>query len=254
MKRLSGNGENDAGTGLFREPAAALIGLMLLAAGCAYRGGDDPISRKFTWFSYLNGDDIRAACKTDGTPRYRFVYNGVYVQQVRTYDITPDPATGGHRLKVRVIGPTRVDSVTIEDPVKTLSTDPLAILAPGAGEIQEVSLIRRDLDDLDRALARSGFFRPAPSFLRLTSEDFYWIGTACLGGRLAFNAYRWPSPEFTNAAFPDVLLTLDPTGIPVNPPRDLSNLDIYGDNQANEQPRFSVTVDRDHLVGVGTLF
>ena len=51
------------------------LGLALgILAGCTYRGEiDQPATLKATWFSYLNGDDIRSAC-ADGTPvRYRLV-------------------------------------------------------------------------------------------------------------------------------------------------------------------------------------
>ena len=50
-------------------------------------GEDQPVIRKFTWFSYIGADDIREKCKYSSNPQYRFVYNGVYNEQVRTYDI-----------------------------------------------------------------------------------------------------------------------------------------------------------------------
>ncbi len=73
-----------------RLSAAALL-FANIFAGCTYHGTqqDNPVQRRFTWYSYLNGDDIREDCEADARPRYRFVYNGVYVQQVRSYDIRP---------------------------------------------------------------------------------------------------------------------------------------------------------------------
>ncbi len=55
---------------------AALAAPLLVLSACTYRGeSDNPVVRRFTWFSYLNGDDIRAACRADTRERYRFVYN-----------------------------------------------------------------------------------------------------------------------------------------------------------------------------------
>ena len=83
-----------------------VLGPVLLAlgvlAGCAYQGAiDQPATIKATWFSYLNGDDIRSAC-TDGAPSwYRLVYNGNYGEQLRAYEVVAD-GTGGAYYKARV--------------------------------------------------------------------------------------------------------------------------------------------------------
>ena len=65
------------------------IGLIvIILSACSYKGGEDqPAIRKFTWFSYVKADDIRTECNNSTNPQYRFVYNGVYNEQVRTYDI-----------------------------------------------------------------------------------------------------------------------------------------------------------------------
>jgi hypothetical protein len=57
---------------------AAALCIVSAVGGCAYHGPhqDDPVQRRFNWYSYLNGDDIRTACEEDAAPRYRFVYNG----------------------------------------------------------------------------------------------------------------------------------------------------------------------------------
>ena len=53
--------------------------LLLLPAGCTTRGAEhDPIARTLTWYSYLNGDDLRAACTAGATDRYRLVYNAIW--------------------------------------------------------------------------------------------------------------------------------------------------------------------------------
>jgi len=239
--------------------AAAAIGMVV---ACAYKeGADDPVSRKLNWFSYLNADDVRESCGAEAPARYRFVYNGVYFapgnEQVRTYDIDADPESGDrHRVKVRVIGAVNLSNVVIDNPVGTLFNDPLDFLAPGRGVIEHVTVSDSDLDTLDGALATSGFFKPAPDGLRLQSSDFYWLAAACIGGKFVYNAYKWPSAAFENVTFPDVLLSWDPTGIPVNPPKMLTNLEIYGQatpEEGNAQG-FSVTVGENGLVGIHTLF
>ena len=233
-----------------------------MVVACAYKeGADDPVSRKLNWFSYLNADDVRESCGPEAPARYRFVYNGVYFapgnEQVRTYDIDADPGSADrHRVKVRVIGAVNLSNVVIDDPVGTLFNDPLDFLAPGRGVIEHVTVSDSDLDALDGALATSGFFQPAPDGLRLQSSDFYWLAASCIGGKFVYNAYKWPSAAFGNLTFPDVLLSWDPTGIPINPPKKLTNFDIYGQTtpEAGDAQGFSVTVGENGLVGVHTLF
>ena len=238
------------------------VAAIATVVACAYKeGADDPVSRKLNWFSYLNADDVRESCGPEAPARYRFVYNGVYFapgnEQVRTYDIDSVPeSTGRHRVKVRVIGAVELSNVVIDDPIGTLFNDPLDFLAPGRGVIDHVTVTDGDLDSLDGALATSGFYRPAPDGLRLKSSDFYWLAAACIGGKFVYNAYKWPSAEFEGLTFPDVLLSWDPTGIPVNPPKKLTNLEIYGQAtpEKGDDQGFSVTVGENGLVGIHTLF
>ncbi len=233
-----------------------------MTVACAYQeGADDPVSRKLNWFSYLNADDVRESCEPEVTDRYRLIYNGVYFapgnEQVRTYDIAADPgSTDRYRVKVRVIGATELNNYIIDDPIGTLFNDPRDLLAPGRGVIEHVTVGDSDIDALDRSLAASGFFEPAPEGLRLRSEDFFWLAAACINGEFVYNAYKWPSEEFENATFPDVLLSWDPTGIPVNPPKKLTNLDIYGEETPEEGATqgFTVQVGENGLVGIHTLF
>ncbi|MFX4447010.1 hypothetical protein ABTA86_19705, partial [Acinetobacter baumannii] len=83
-------------------------GLGLAAVGlvaCASTGPvDNPIARTLTWFSYLNGDDIRNTCPAGVRDRYRFVYNGTFNSQVRTYDLVQDTGGGGATLTIHVGG------------------------------------------------------------------------------------------------------------------------------------------------------
>ncbi|MFO1152359.1 MAG: hypothetical protein U1E42_01670 [Rhodospirillales bacterium] len=233
---------------------AALAAVWLGAlAGCTYRGPqqDNPLQKRFTWFSYLNGDDIRAACEAGAAPRYRFIYNGVYVQQVRSYDIRPEG--DGSALRVRVLGFANLSQVEIRRQWSTLPED---LMAPWAGETDTVSLSGEQLATLDRTLADSGFFDPAPRGLYLRGEDFFWIAVACIDGRVHFNAYKWSTPVFERATFPALLLSWDQTGQPINPPRLLSTFDIYHDAPTDPGigPTYTLTVGDNGLAGVRPLF
>lgn len=233
--------------------AAALWLLVFSCSGCTYRGRDDALSQRFTWFSYLNGDDIRAACAAGSADRFRFVYNGVYIQQVRTYDLAPQAGGDGYLLRARILGPNDLSNVGI-DPA-TIIDDPLELLAPFAGRKTSLALGSRDVDALMATLVPSGLFQPPPSGLYVRSEDFFWVAIACVGGRIAFNVWKWPTRTFDALRFPPLLLSWDETGIPVNPPRSLSPFDIY--RQANPEGRFvqfTLTVGDDGFRGVGSLF
>lgn len=236
--------------------AAVLGAALCVAAGvladCTYRGRDDAISQRFTWFSYVNGDDIRAACTAGSRDRFRFVYNGVYVRQARTYDFVPADRPSGsgesYMLRARVLGPSDLSNVSI-DP-GALIDDPLDILAPFAGDKARIALSGRDIDALTQALVASGFFQPPPRGLYLRSEDFFWVGVACIRGRVVFNAWRYPSPGFAALTFPQLLFDWDTTGVPVNPPRDLSTFDIYRQATVPDSaPRFTLTVGENGLSG-----
>src|SRR3546814_16826533 len=98
-------------TTLFRSllRAAAVLRPCLLLAACLYRGNsDDPMTIKATWLSYLNGDDMRAACVEGAPLQYRLIYNADYDEQLRSYEVTGTPGSdgdaGGGRLVGRVIG------------------------------------------------------------------------------------------------------------------------------------------------------
>ena len=235
---------------------AALVVTLLAAAAltaCAYRGHDNALSQRFTWFSYMNGDDIRAACVPGAIDRFRFVYNGVYIQQARTYDIAPRASGDGYLFRARVLGPSDLSNVNIDPQV--IIEDPLELLAPFAGRKSSLTLSGRDIDVLAGSLTESGLFQPPPSGLYLRSEDFFWVGVACIGGRVVFNAWRWPSQRFDALTFPKLLLTWDETGVAMNPPRNLAPFDIYGQtNPEGKYPQFSLTVGENGFRGVGTLF
>lgn len=234
-----------------RTVKATVLVLILgsLTVACTYRGGSDPVTRKLTWFSYLNGDDLRAECAPGAPERYRFVYNGVYIEQVRLYEVRTGLEGHGGEFDARAIGPTRLGGLVI--------TKPEDVLAPWQGKTASASLSTENLADLSEAMRESGVFDGAPSGLQLHTEDFYWIVAACADGRFSFNAYRWPSPRFEAASFAELLFAWDATQVPVNPPREVDRNWLYVEPDGQDlasYPIFTLSVGEDGLRGVPRLF
>lgn len=180
---------------------AVILGLLFLAA-CSTDGDiSNPILRKLSWFSYLQGDDLRAACGSAAPGRYRLIYNANYTEQVRIYDLG-DGAP--YHMVQRVVDGGHLASWTLGDP-----------LAPWSGRIAQVELSREQARGLVTALAAAGAFGPPAEGLELESRSFFWTLAACHDGRYHFTA--WPQtapPDFVTQ-----VQALDATGVPFNPPR-----------------------------------
>ena len=230
-------------TACFRAVACLLV--VLGVAGCTYAETDNPIVRKFSWFSYLNGDDVRAACRVGGPEHWRFAYNGIYIEQVRTYDLA-EQADGTFRLRVNVTGKPNLSELKV--------TKPADLLAPWRGVIETVRLGRDQRDLLARAADADGVFAAVSEGLELHSNDFYWTGVVCRNGEVSFTARRWPSTAFEALTFPSLLLAWDPTGIALNPPRTTSNKELYGEENPDGAVRFNLKVGANGLAGVKPLF
>lgn len=181
---------------------AALLAILGLSA-CAYRGGDigDPVTRKFHWFSFVDGEDIRATCQAGTPDRFRLVYNGIYDEQLRIYELD----ALRRLLVVRV--------VQQGDAGRLSSVDPLA---PYRAAEERVQLDQPTYDGLVRSFAASGMFAPPPVGLELPSRSYYWTAATCKDGRYGFTAWKHPSAAFDALAFPRPLFALDPSGIAVN--------------------------------------
>ena len=188
-----------------------LVGIfILLVAACTFKAGDreNPIFRSFSWFSYLGGEDIRAECRSGSPDRYRIVYNGIWDEQVRTYDITAD-GKGGAGLVLQVSGDLDVFQIQLNDP-----------LGPWRGKIQRRELSAREFGAIRDALYASGFAAPPPSGMRLQSWSFFWLAAACEGGKFAYNGWAYPSPRFDGVKLAAPLLAVDKSGIALARPRD----------------------------------
>ncbi len=188
--------------------------LVLGLAGCTYRAGmsDNPVTRSFAWFSYLNADDLRSYCRAGGPDRYRIVYNGNWNEQVRTYDLTAD-AEGGAEVAIQVFGEANWlgSGVSLGDP-----------LAPWRGKTEKHRIGRGELRDIRDALRASGFDTPPPAGTRVRSWGFFWIAAACESGRFTFNGWAHPSARFDAVKLARPLMAVDKTGVAFNPAREVA--------------------------------
>ncbi|MBC8792201.1 MAG: hypothetical protein C6Y20_11390 [Tagaea sp. CACIAM 22H2] len=182
----------------------ALLGIALALAACADTSRvHTPVVGGLSYFNYLAGNDIKAACTADAPARYRFVYNAVFDEQVRSYDL--QQTADGAKLSVNVgNSEIRVFEFPLSWPIR-----------PEAVKRQaEATLSRADYLALIRQVEADGFGAAAPEGMRLQSYDFYWAVSACAGGKFHFNAWVNQTPGFAALRFPQLLYSHDTTSIP----------------------------------------
>jgi len=218
----------------------ALSGLVfaaVLALGaCTYHGDDigNPFYRKVQWFSFVGGDDLRAAC-TEGSPdHFRLVYNAVWGEQLRIYEWD-----GAARdLRIRVIGPGTLTLLDLDD-----------LLAPWRASEAHVALSPAESEALTNALAAAGGFGPPAVGLDLPSRDYYWLAATCHQGRFTVTGWHWPSPSFSAARFPALLFARDPGRDQVALPAERGFDPYWADAvQRGTASEFLLTIGRDGLV------
>jgi hypothetical protein len=196
------------GRGFARRVGLLWLGILSLGlAACSTGRIEDPISRSLNWWNFVNGTDIKRNCEPGTGNRYRFVYNAIWGEQVRIYEIAQAGRNGPATLRARVMFPERLSVLTLDDP-----------LAPWRGAEAQVELPASDLALLDRLLAQSGFDGEAPEGLVLPSDGFFWTVAACRDGRYHWNAYAFPSDRFAAIRFDGFLFERDRTGVAVKPP------------------------------------
>lgn len=226
---------------------SAVLGaaLLLLGACVAREGGiNDPIQRNFQWFSFVGGDDIRERCVAGAPARYRFVYNAVWEEQVRVYELERLAQGQGANLKVNVIrgAPRLLQAYLIDSP------------AVGSTSAQ-ARLSEQAYLDLARAVEQAGFGRMPADGTRLQSYDFYWLVTACAGGRWHLNAWRRQDPGFDRLGFDRLLFGHDRTGVPVNPVRVIDPAQrLIRNGEAPSERGRSVNDSFELLIRNGRLF
>jgi len=180
--------------------ALAVLGL---GACTTYRGEPaNPVERSLTWFSYLAGDDIKAACKPGGPDRYRFVYNGIYQVQIRGYELTP--TASGADLTVRARGRSgRVDRFSFDNPF-----GPWDMIGSRAALSNAAAAAIVD------AYAAAVETSPSSAGQRFDSNAYYWIVASCSAGRFALHGFLDPKVDINELAFAKRLLAHDDSGVP----------------------------------------
>lgn len=207
--------------------AAILCGS--LVASCAYQPGDEgnPFTRKFTWFSFIAGDDVRAACRPGAPDRFRLIYNGNWTEQVRIYEVRDGSAPV---LEQRIIGAGSVTGLSFSDP-----------LAPWRGVTASAPIPPDEYAGFLRSLVQSRAYASPEDTLTLRSDGFYWTVASCHDGVFHLAAWLYPSDAFSHATFPAWLVAFDRTGVAINPPPSpgQSNPD------ASEHPQYDRTSGPD---------
>jgi hypothetical protein len=188
----------------------------LVVAGCTTFTGsaDDPVERSLTWFSYVAGDDIKAACGSGGPDRFRFVYNAVYDRQVRAYDLRFE-AAGGATLDARARNrPGNLARFQLTNP-----------LGPWELERSEASLTNEQADGIVTALKADEGTAPPSAGRQVKSNEFYWIVAACETGRFRLQLFEAERTDLAALVFARALLADDDTGIAFAPSRRVEGFD-----------------------------
>lgn len=233
-----------------RSLTAVAIILALAAAGPAWaqrvdRNVDLPIVRSVSWFGYVGGDDIRADCRPGTRSHIRLIYNALWSEQVRAYDLFPQP-DGTMGLNVGVLAD--------QGNVATLSvSNGLDIMNPWRMKKGERLLNAGEARDLMAALQASAAFGPPRDGLRLPDNDFWWAVSSCRDGVWGFQAYHYPTDGFANVKFADRLWSFDEVRVPINKPRKLEPAEFRRDDfdrhsaQRGRGDRWMLVVGKDGL-------
>jgi len=191
---------------------------------------ENPVSRRLNWFAYLDGADIRRECRAGSDDRVRMVFNGRYMDQVQSYELTQDG--GAEVLQTHVFAPFQVN--------RPFGLDGIGEVASGRPRMERLG--QAGAQALWAALADSGAFEPAPRGLWLDSEEFYWIAVGCRDGAVFFNAWRHPSPRFAALTFPEVLRRYETSDVAwprLDMPPDIMR---QSDIRESEVPHFRLEV------------
>jgi len=205
--------------------------LSTFAAAVLAQGVDSPITRSFYWFRFVAGKEIREACGQGGPDHYRLVYNAIYREQVRTYDLVAQPG-GGAVLTTRVFGEAGVVN-------NIIINDVFDVLGPWRGVKTERVLTPAEFSSVIAAMEQSGALRFPERRFEVPSNDFYWAVTSCRKGQFTATAFHHPTDGFRSVAFDKSLFALDNSGVRVNPARKVEPSVFRGDQ--NQVWRLRVT-------------
>lgn len=224
-----------------------LMAMALAAAACTYQGpAGNVVSQQLTWFSYLNGDDIRAQCADGASDRYRLVYNADRVRQARAYDVWD--------VREGAVVEQMVDRGIVFESGRSID-----ITQVGVPVRARAFLEPEEFEHLEALLQASGAFEAPPVGLRLNSRSHYWIVSGCRDGAFFLTGYRYPSERYDRLRFVSFLEARDRTGVayPRLPtPNQARRVERCprGNGTTLDNPRcYWVEVGEDGLVGIATL-
>lgn len=223
----------------FARPLALV--LLITVAGCRAAGAPDSAgAMRFTWFSYLNADDLRTRCAPGGPPLTRIVYNAVFTDEVRAFDIVGEPDGAARVVENRYDGVQLLDVTSLG-----LMNRPDQVTARFGPAVAA---------ELEQSLESSGVFAPPPVGLILRSDDYYWLVAACRDGTMYYDGFR--GDALGGLPFVDVLARHDPLGEPLPAPKKLripasSAAPITtAEVREDAKPYFHIQIGRDGLVGL----
>ena len=214
-----------------RHFAFTFVAALGLAACTTFEGSvDNPIERSFSWFSYVAGDDIRAACQPGSPDQYRFVYNGVYARQIRAYDLRLN-GDGGEQTSRARNKPGNVANFQFSNP-----------LGPWELRRSEARLTGDEVAEIVDALKRDVAAAPASAGQRLRSNNFYWAVAVCRSGTFQLHAFDQDRVEIQSLAFRGPLLAHDKTNVEF---AEAKQIEGFSDNA------FEIRINRtgDGIVG-----
>jgi len=205
------------------------------------RNVEKPIVRSFHWFDFVAADDIRAACVRGGRNRLRLIYNALWEEQVRAYDIFLQPdGTAGMNIGVLEGQGNVTTGIT-----NMLISNPSDIFVPWSMKGGQRLLSADETRELIGLLEQSHAFGPPRDGMRLPDNDFWWTVASCRNGVWGFQAYHYPTDGFANVKFSARLFSWDRVPVPVNPPRKLEPAELRRDMNA---PIHRARADRWMLV------
>ena len=172
---------------------AAVVALLL--SGCASSGpAEEADARKLTWFSYVNGEDLRAQCSADGPDRYRLIYNSKSSGQLRTYEVQAaggegngGGAGGGAVVDARIIS---AEAMWKRDPEDALDAEqvPTTRLYLSPDQFERLTL----------RLAETGVFDGPAMGFHMEAGGVFWLASGCHDGTYFLTAFSNPSDRFEN--------------------------------------------------------
>jgi hypothetical protein len=178
-------------------PIGLAAGAALFLSGCASLGpAEEADARKLTWFSYVNGEDLRVQCSEDKPDRYRLIYNSKANAQLRTYEVqaagNTNEGRGGAVVEARIIP---AEALWRRDPEDTLETGQTASM--------KLYLSPDQFEQLTTKLAVSGVFSGSSMELRTHSGGIFWLASGCHEGSYFLTAFSNPSDRFENIGMGD---------------------------------------------------